>query len=77
MWETDNAGMDASYMICGWSSELEDALHRLNQAKADCESLESEINKFHYEYVKGMLKDLGPAGRGRSPSRFGTRTIAS
>ena len=53
--------MDASYKICGWPPELEDALHRLNQAKADFESLQSEIDKFHYEYVKGMVKGHDPA----------------
>ena len=60
--ETDNTQMDASYKVCGWPSELEDALHRLNQAKADFESLGSEIDRFHYEYVKGMV-------RGHDPSR--------
>ena len=53
--------MDASYKVCGWPPELEDALHRLNQGKADFESLELEINKFHYEYVKGMVKGHDPA----------------
>ena len=52
--------MDASYKVCGWPSELEDALHRLNQAKADFESLHSEIDRFHYEYVKRMVKGHDP-----------------
>ena len=62
MTETDSSHTDVSYKICGWPHELDDALHRLNQAKADFESLASEIDKFHYEYVKGMLKGRGPAG---------------
>lgn len=60
--EGEYAQNNAPYHICGWPLELEDALHRLNQAKADFESLASEINRFHYEYVKGMVRNLGPEG---------------
>ena len=48
--------MEANHQSCGWPPELEDALDRLNQAKAGFKSLESEMDKFHYEYVKGMIK---------------------
>ncbi len=56
----DKSQLDESFFTCEWPSELEDARDRLNQAKADFVSLESEIHKFLYEYVKGMLNDLGP-----------------
>ena len=60
MTDKEDKQEDTSYQVCGWPCELEDALHRLNQAKEDLKSLESAINEFHYEYVKGMVKGFDP-----------------
>ncbi|MDE3268448.1 MAG: hypothetical protein OYI31_08385 [Chloroflexota bacterium] len=62
MTDVEDTQDNAPYHVCGWPPELEDALHRLNQANADFESLGLEINRFHYEYVKGMVRNLGPEG---------------